>query len=120
MSLVANITTQDGVNHPLAYGLVYPLSIVSLEDRMEIRADIHCWHSQEAFNNNSAELSGFPATVSWSGMDAGQKLIETLSGLTSIQWGDDPLVNAISAKDAIVLALENAVVSIDTRFVRLV
>jgi hypothetical protein len=118
MSLTAHITTADGVEHPAAFGLVYPLSIVSLADRMEIRADIHCWHSEAAFTANAAELAGFPATVSWSGAEAGQKLVETLAGLADITWVPDALTNAINAKDAIVAALETAVVAVDTRFSR--
>ena len=118
MSLSAHITTADGVEHPAAFGLVYPLSIVSLADRMEIRADIHCWHSEAAFTADAAELAGFPATVSWSGAEAGQKLVETLAGLAAVAWGADPLTNAIAAKDAIVAALETAVVAVDTRFSR--
>ena len=118
MALTANITTPDGVDHPEAYGLIYPMQITALDTEMSIRADIHCWHNQAAREAGKAELSGFPASVSWSGAEAGVKLVETLAGLAGITWGADPVANATLAQESIVAALEAAVVSVDTRFSR--
>jgi hypothetical protein len=118
MALTANITTPDGVEHPEAYGLIYPMQITALDTEMSIRADIHCWHNEAARESGKAELNGFPASVSWSGDDAGVKLVETLAGLAGVQWGADPVANAMIAQQSIVAALETAVVSVDTRFTR--
>ena len=119
MALTANITTPDGVEHPNAYGLIYPMQITALDTEMRIDAGIHCWHDQAAKVAGRSELAGYPQPISLSGEAAQIALVTGLAPLAAIEWVADPVVNAGLAEAAIIAAMEAVVIGQFPMFSRL-
>ena len=116
--LTANLTTPDGVNHPAAHALVYPLTLTNLSDVGDVSVSclIHCWHSADARLNGAEELSGFPASITWTGAEAGALLVAALSGLAEQSFSGTAEEKATAAQAFLVDQVEQSVIARDSRF----
>lgn len=111
MALTAFITTRDGIQHPNVHALIYPVEIRTLPGDYLLRITVHAWHDKTAHDGHYNELEGFPMPVQLQGEAAEAAII---NGLSSLPFSDPPDSSAI--KEAFVAALENVVVTQDSRF----
>lgn len=120
MAMTAMIETSDGVTHPNAFALVYPLTLQTLTGDAQLRMTVHCWHSVDSRSAGKAELDGFPTEIQLDGDAALAAIVGGLGSMSAISWGSDPVANALVAESAIIAALENTVVGLMPQFSRIV
>ena len=120
MAMTASITTPDGVEHSAAFAKVYPLTLQVLPGDERFPATLHCWHSAASFAANAAELSGYPQDITLSGAAAQQSIMDMMLSVLPITLTGDPEVDGPATIEAVIAALEEAVIALRPEFSRVV
>ena len=119
MALTASITTSDGTEHPNAFAMVYPVTLQVLPGDAQVKIGLHCWRDEASKIAGRSELAGYPTEIVFIGEAADTAIAQGLLPLAAIQWtgaeADLPI-----ALDAVVAAIEDAVIAQRPEFSRAV
>ena len=120
MALTANITTPDGVEHPSVFGMVYPVTMQTIEGDTHVIIGLHAWHNEAAKLAGKSELAGYPDTITIKDGDALAAIGSGVFAMTALEFTGDPETDLPVALDAVVKAIENAVIAQRPEFSRVV